>query len=204
MDPVQIFIGSSSNGEDAVSENVYEYTLRKNMPDRPLGITWMRQTNIKEDFWYGFDTRHWSTPFSGFRWAIPEACGFQGRAIYTDEDMVNNRNIGDLFDIDMQGKPFAARRGKRFGGHEFCVMVIDCGHQLFKDGLLAPAVRQKTIPEYHHRCIGAFSGSDAVLDLDPRWNCLDGEDLTFDEIWQLNHGSLLGLKVRPKSIHVKI
>lgn len=184
MEPVQIFIGSSSNGEDRDIEAVYEYTLRKNMPNRPLGISWMRQTNQEDNFWHGFDTRNWSTPFSGFRWAIPEACGFKGRAIYTDVDMINNRNIGDLFDIDMQGKPFAARRGSRFGGHEFCVMVIDCERA---QDFVMPVSRQKRIPEYHHRCIASYSGSaEFVHDLDPRWNCLDGEDLAFEDIWQLH------------------
>jgi hypothetical protein len=41
--PIRIFIGTSANGEDAVAEMVYEYSLRKNT-DAELDITWMRQT----------------------------------------------------------------------------------------------------------------------------------------------------------------
>jgi lipopolysaccharide biosynthesis glycosyltransferase len=122
---VRIFIGTSANGEDADAEMTYEYSLRKNT-DRELDIVWMRQTRDEKSVWGGWNTERWSTPFSGFRWAIPEVCGFEGRAIYTDVDMINFKDISLLLDTDLNGKPVAARRGSRFGGHEFCVMVFDC------------------------------------------------------------------------------
>lgn len=184
-DPVRLFIGSSSNGEDHDAEVAYVHSLRKNLsPDRELKITWMRQTHDISSAWHGWATTNWSTPFSGFRWAIPEVCSFQGRAIYTDVDMINYRDISELADVDLNGKPFAARRGLRFGGHEFCVMVIDCKAAQF---LIPPVSRAKLFPEFHHRMIAAFSGNDEyVEDLDPRWNCLDGENLDLKDIWQLH------------------
>lgn len=190
VEPTRLFIGSSSNGEDAEIEAAYEYSLRRRT-NHKLDIVWMRQTDDPTSFWHGFDTKRWSTPFSGFRWAIPEYCNFAGRAIYTDVDMINNRDIRDLWNTDLKGKPFAARRGTRFNGHEFCVMVIDCalartGNRLVS-GLLDVS-RQKTLEDYHHRCIANYSGNNlAVEDLDPRWNCLDGEDRVLDEgVWQLH------------------
>ena len=92
---VKLFIGTSSNGEDALAEMAYEYSLRKNTESN-VDIVWMKQTNDKDDFWHGWDSSRWSTPFSGFRWAIPEYCNFKGRAIYTDVDMINLRDISDL------------------------------------------------------------------------------------------------------------
>lgn len=183
-EPVRIFIGSSANGEDAEIEAAYEYSLRKNC-SREVEITWMRQTNDPNSIWGGWDSRAWSTPFSGYRWAIPEACNFEGRAIYTDTDMINFKDIAELLDTDLQGKPCAARRGSRFGGHEFCVMVID--NAAMKQHML-PVARMKIIPESHHRMISMFSGnSSLVQDLDPRWNCLDGEDLKIQDIWHLHY-----------------
>jgi RNAse (barnase) inhibitor barstar len=89
-----------------------------------------------------------------------------------------------LINVEMNGKPIAARRGSRFGGHEFCVMVMDCG--AMKSHLI-PISRQKNLPESHHRFINKFSGnSELVEDLDPRWNCLDGEDRPLYDIWQLH------------------
>ena len=66
-------------------------------------------------------------PFSGFRWGIPEACNFEGKAIYTDVDMINMRDMAELVDLEvLKGKLCLARDGKRFGGKEFCVIVFDC------------------------------------------------------------------------------
>ena len=181
MEKIKLFIGSSSNGEDSYIENIYEYSLRKNC-SKDLEITWMRQN--KEGLWSHNNTQMWSTPFSGFRWFIPEICNFKGRAIYTDCDMINFKDMASLFETDMRNKPIAARKGQRFGGHEFCVMLFDC--ERIKD-MLIPITRQKNISEYHHRMIHKFSGnSDLVEDLDPRWNCLDGEDRKIDDIWQLH------------------
>jgi hypothetical protein len=182
-DAIKIFVGTSSNNEDSEAEMVLEYTLRKNT-EHPLDITWMRQTRDEDSIWGGWETNRWSTPFSGFRWAIPEACNFSGRAIYMDVDQLNLRNIVDLYDTDLCGKPLAARRGARFGGHEFCVIVFDCE---LMGNLVMPVTRMKPNPDAHHRYIGMFSGTDYVMDLDPRWNCHDGDNLTIDNIWHLHY-----------------
>lgn len=196
MEPINLFIGSSSNHEDNPIEIAYRYSLEKNRnKNRPLNIHWMRQTNDPSSFWYGFQTQNWSTPFSGFRWAIPEFMNFKGIAIYTDVDMINLRDIGDLADEFMYDRPVLARRGHRFGGHEFCVMVIDCNKM--KNEVI-PVVRQKNNPEYHHRMIAKFSGNpDLTADLDPRWNCLDGENLNLNQIWQLHFTNMATQPWRP-------
>ena len=46
------------------------------------------------------------TPFTCYRYAIPHMMNFKGRALYTDVDMINFRDIGALFDTDLQGKAF--------------------------------------------------------------------------------------------------
>lgn len=203
-EPVRIFIGSSSNREDATIEIAYEHSLRKHLSDKAsLDITWMRQSHDGNSPWGCWSTQSWSTPFSGFRWAIPEVCGFEGRAIYTDCDMINMRDISELLKIDMQGKPVAARRGTRFGGHEFCVMVFDCA--MFKQHSV-PVSRMKPDPESHRRMITKFSGkNNLVADLDPRWNCLDGEDLAIGDMWQLHFTNMATQPWKPSwysgSIH---
>jgi hypothetical protein len=182
MEPIKLFIGTSANGEDADAEMVYEHSLREHVTG-PLEITWMRQSHDPESIWGCWDASRWPTPFSGFRWAIPEACGFTGKALYTDVDMINFRDIRELWNTDLQGRVAAARRGTRFGGHEFCVMLIDC--EKLGD-LVMPVSRMKQLPESHFRLIQALSGSNAILDLDPRWNVLDGETLALDEMWQVH------------------
>jgi len=193
IEPIRIFVGTSANNEDAEAEMVLEYTLRKNT-SHPLDITWMRQTKDEDSPWGGWQTQRWSTPFSGFRWAIPEVCGYHGRAIYMDVDQLNLRDISDLFSVDLKNHPLAARRGARFGGHEFCVIVFD--NERMGD-LLMPTARMKPNPDIHHRYIGMFSGSDYVLDLDPRWNCHDGDGLSIDNIWHLHYTKMSTQPWRP-------
>jgi hypothetical protein len=193
IEPIRIFIGTSANNEDSEAEMVLEYSLKKNTT-HPLEITWMRQTKDENSIWGGWRTPHWSTPFSGFRWAIPEACNFHGKAIYMDVDQVNLRDIADLYSTPMAGLPLAARRGKRFGGHEFCVVLFDCERMA---DFLMPVSRMKPNPEAHHRYVNMFSGSELVLDLDPRWNCHDGDGLPIEDIWHLHYTKMETQPWRP-------
>lgn len=175
--PIKIFIGSSSNGEDALIEMAYEYTLRKNT-DRDLEIIWMRQTNDTGSFWHGFADQNWSTPFSGFRWAIPEYCDFEGKAIYTDVDMLNFHDIGELFDMDMGDNVMLARDGKRFGGKEFCVILFDCSK--FKGSI--PAAQWKVEPTAHHQFINFVQQEVPIGTLNPSWNSHDGDITPFKQL----------------------
>ena len=135
---LKIFIGSSSNHEDSPIECIYEYTLRKNSK-KDLDIIWMRQSYDKDSYWFNWDTSEWFTPFSGFRWGIAEACQFKGKALYTDVDMKNFRDISHLFNYNLDGKPFGmvwdsqqdnGKKGAKLGVPRgwWCdsVMLFDC------------------------------------------------------------------------------
>ena len=192
---IRMFIGSSSKGEDKDIEIAYEYSINQNTKEE-VQIEWMRQSDDPNSYWGCWQTHTWPTPFSGFRWGIPEFCNFEGRAIYTDCDMINFRDIKELHDIDLQGKPIGARRGVRFGGHEFCVMVIDCAKM--KDHII-PKERLMKISESHQRYIYTFSGNpDLVHDIDPRWNVLDGENLKFEEMYQLHYTNMATQPWKPE------
>jgi len=181
MDKIRIFIGSSANGEDKVAEMAYEYSIRKNT-SRDVEIVWMRQTKDKDSFWSQFDTSSWATPFSGFRWGIPEYCNFEGRAIYTDADMLNFCDMGELFDLDMGDNWVLARPGVRFG-REMCVMLLDCSK--FKN----VEFPSKSKPKYHgkvYNWLANGAGKKLVGDLDPAWNSLDGETMPFKQLHYTN------------------
>jgi len=116
-EPIKLFIGTSSNGEDNMIEAAYEYSLKKNTKHE-LDIVWMQQTADKKNYWHGWNSKRWSTPFSGFRWGIPQYCNFKGRAIYTDCDMINLRDIADLWNLDIpDDKWMLARDGVRLNGN---------------------------------------------------------------------------------------
>jgi hypothetical protein len=121
------------------AEKVLEYSARKNSPGDDIDITWMRAGdegwgicdgrehgdcgcwNIgRKDSIGPYSGRGWATQFTCFRWAIPELCGFQGRAIYSDVDMVALRPLSELLSLDMGGKRCLSV------GHKLCVLLFDC------------------------------------------------------------------------------
>lgn len=179
---VKIFIGTSANGEDRDAELAYEFSLKAHST-LPLDITWLCQTNDTTSPLYGWNTSQWATPFTAFRWAIPELCNFKGRAIFTDIDMLNLRDITELYNLDMQGKPLLARFLKDQKRHEFSVMLMDC--ELMTDKVI-PIADMKKIPDIHQQLVRKFSNEKYTGYLDPRWNSLDGEDMPIEDIWQLH------------------
>jgi len=98
---IKIFIGTSDK-EDKIIEQVYLYSLFKNTKAK-LDITFLRPKRFRD-----WNRQGWGTPFTCFRYAVPELCNFEGRAIYTDVDMINFRDIQELWETDMEGKPFAS------------------------------------------------------------------------------------------------
>jgi hypothetical protein len=172
---VRVFIATSPGEDDLVSERVLEYSLRKNCSE-DIEVVFMRNNDDPNNFFGGFNNQGWATPFTNLRWAIPEYCNFEGRAIYMDVDMVNFRDISELFHVDMKGKPLVCREGWRT-----CVMVMDC-EKLKK--YLPSIDKIKKDAQYNQRNAKKFSAMAETID--PRWNCLDGEGRALDDIWHLH------------------
>jgi len=61
------------------------------------------------------------TLFSLVRWWIPQLCGFKGRAIYLDSDMVLQTDITELYNTPMKTRAVLRTSDPS-------VMLIDCGH----------------------------------------------------------------------------
>ncbi len=115
--PVVVYIGTSANGEDAEAQMVLEYTIRKNTT-MPVEIHWMKQSHDPNDFWYadvkeqkGWQTQQWPTPFSGYRWGIPAACGFKGQSIYMDHDMLVLQDLAELWNEPWEDGKVAMNKG---------------------------------------------------------------------------------------------
>ncbi len=67
------------------------------------------------------------TEFSFARFAIPALCGFQGRALYMDSDMLVFADIAPLFDIEFGAAKVLIERGADLGkGKQAAVMMLDC------------------------------------------------------------------------------
>lgn len=166
---IRLFVGCSANGEDAEAQGMLEYTVR-HYATESVDITWMKLSRDPASPWFsgkmgGWNTSGWATPFSGFRWAIPYICKFEGRAIYMDVDQIARADLKQLYDQTIpKGKAILAKSPSTH-----CCMLIDCAalKQLAKmptwDQLrhYYPCVRNLVPP-----LIAQFEGN---------WNCLDGE-----------------------------
>lgn len=180
---IPIFIGTSAFGEDIIAEKTLEYSLRKHS-SLPLKIFFLR--NIEEGYAGRLDSSMWATPFSGLRWTIPEICNFKGKAIYLDVDQLNLRDIAELYNTPLDDHPLACRQGRS------CVAIFDC--QEMKKFL--PSIEDMRQDKFFHQNNYNFITSLAKQ-IDPRWNCLDGESLSIPNIWHLHFTDMRTQPWRP-------
>lgn len=183
---VKLFVGCSSNGEDAESLAVLEYTVRKNS-SLPVDITWMKQTHDETSPFFGWSTYTWATPFSGYRWAVPELCGFEGKAIYCDSDFIWLSDIANLWNQEFEpGKVVMAKGGNN--SWRYCSCLWNCSTA---EQYLMPIKRMKAIPESHQRLMAFFSQNQQIVQpFQGNWNCVDGEDLSIDKIDALHYSDM--------------
>lgn len=68
------------------------------------------------------------TPFSFQRFAIPELCGFQGKALYLDSDMLVLRDLRELWQTPLNDLQMLSAQPPRETGRQpqFSVMLMDC------------------------------------------------------------------------------
>jgi len=177
-DTIKLFVGCAPNGEDAESQMVLEYTARTKS-SLPIDIVWMK---ISEDgYWSGWNSSQWSTPFSGFRWGIPEYCGFEGQAIYMDSDMIIQADLAELWNAPWEENAVLQSKG----GWRFCVSKWNC--ERARDHLM-PVARMRNIAESHSRYCSYFAGRPQLIQqFDRRWNNYDGENDPLDEIKILHY-----------------
>lgn len=165
-DRIRLFVGCAPDGLDAESLAVLEYSARKHS-SLPIDIEWMMISKDPECFWSGWATESWPTPFSGFRWGIPAFCGFEGRAIYMDSDVMVMRDLAELWEQRIPAHKVVL--GKGGGSWRLCVALWDCRAAA---DVLDPIDYLRRDPSSHRLTgqkiqphIGAFLGN---------WNVLDG------------------------------
>lgn len=180
--PIRVFVGVAANHEDAESQAVLEYTLRK-YASQPVEITWMMQSRDPASRFYcgpgGWDTSRWTTPFSGFRWAIPALCDYKGRAIYMDSDVLVRADIAELWNMPfLPNKSVIAKGGQ--SAWRFCVSLWDCEKVAPH---VIPPLEDLHKPGTHREMTVIFRDAPWVQPF-PRsenWNCLDLEQCTIDD-----------------------
>jgi hypothetical protein len=164
---IRIFVGTPANNEDLESQAVLEWSIRKHASE-PIELTWMKASNDPKSMWYGWLKRSWATPFSGFRWSIPEACEFKGRAIYLDIDMILMADIAELWNHPIEAPAFCVAKNPQ----TFCCTLFDCARS--RDHI-PPVKRIKTEYALYAHLKRKFPPGGVQPFGNGNWNCLDGE-----------------------------
>jgi Glycosyl transferase family 8 len=120
--PIRVFVGTDKS--QMLAANVLEYSIKKHgsmsvnvvtMCDLPVPLP----TDPKN---------HPRTGFSFARFLIPSLCGYQGRAIYLDADMLVLSDIAKLWELPMNGADIACAEqpGENGRVRQYSVMLMNC------------------------------------------------------------------------------
>ncbi len=96
MTPHRIFIGFDARMP--IASEVLEYSLRKHATE-PLDIRLLKLPEL--DLKRPHDPLQ-STEFTYSRFLVPHLCGFQGTALFMDNDMLAFSDVSELFHLDMK------------------------------------------------------------------------------------------------------
>jgi hypothetical protein len=173
---IRIFVGCAANHEDAESQAVLEYSIRKHS-SVPVEITWMRLSLYMSSPFYsdresGWQTQKWATPFSGFRWAVPALAGYEGLAIYMDSDVMVQADVAELWGQEFMPARIVMAKG---GGASwrYCVSLWDCARA---KRFLPPLETLMADPDSHRKMTALMRANPGLTQqFAGNWNCLDGE-----------------------------
>jgi hypothetical protein len=190
-EPVRIFVTTCREMwrvEKALEYSILKYTRG------PVSVTFLRSgdpgwlTNVdaglshetvaasRPDLWnvgrshpLPYSGQGWQTPFSCFRFTIPELCGFEGRAIHMDADFLVTGDLRDVFEAPMS-RPVVGPAGRT----DF--MLIDCA--AFRNLDWWPSIAQMrpsgwNIERHYKRWLKEH---DFIAPSDPSWESWDGND----------------------------
>lgn len=120
-DPIRVFVGTSSDQQ--LAYQVLEYSLRKHTRS-PLEVRAIdgKHLPIPRD-----PRNRMRTGFSFARFEIPRLCGYKGRAIYLDADMLALRDVDELWSLSLkQHHVLYSRQSPDGAGARFSVLLLDC------------------------------------------------------------------------------
>ncbi|OLF38380.1 MULTISPECIES: glycosyltransferase [unclassified Psychrobacter] len=192
-DTIKVFVGCDPNNCDLEQMMVLDYSIHRHT-SMPVEIVWMQLSRDPDSYWYsnpetgkGWDTTKWSTPFSGFRWAIPEYCNYSGRAIYMDADVVILDDLAKLWQNPIEGQSIVSAKTNA-DMTRLCTCIWDCP----KARKYIPSVEQlKDNIDSHKEMMKLFKKNKKLIEpYQDSYNCIDGENLAIEEIKILHYSDM--------------
>jgi hypothetical protein len=177
MKPIRFFIGTDVNGGCAECQMVLEYSIKKHC-SVPYEIYWMKLSEDENSIWGGWNTEQFHTPFSPFRYVIPEFVRWEGKAIYQDDDQLWLSDPLELWNIALDGSNVMTGKQLPNGEIRHCVSLIDC--EKFKGIFSAPINRRKKNPEFAEYMKRLTFPHTQIIN--PNFNNYDGENAEIKDI----------------------
>ena len=190
---IKVFVGCDPNNCDLEQMMVLDYSIKKHT-SMPVEIVWMQLSRDPNSYWYsnpetgeGWNTINWSTPFSGFRWAIPEYCNHSGRAIYMDADVIVLDDLSKLWQHPISKNSVVAAKTNA-DMTRLCTCVWDCRAA---KKVIPPVVDLKKNSESHKKMMKVFKKNRELIEpYNDSYNCIDGEDLSIEDIKILHYSDM--------------
>lgn len=190
---IKVFVGCDPNNCDLEQMMVLDYSIHKNTK-HPVEIIWMQLSHDPNSPWYtnqqtdeGWHTEYWATPFSGFRWAIPELCHFQGRAIYMDADVIVLCDLEELWMHPKSHDAIVIAKGGKSSAR-LCTCVWDCKQA---KQYLPPLKDIQKNPQSHKQLMQLLKDQPTLVQpYQDSYNNIDGEDLSIEDIKILHYSDM--------------
>lgn len=166
-DEIRVFVGATA--EHWLAVKVLEYSIKRNT-SRPVRVRTLDTVQIGYPLPRDKHQRP-VTAFSFQRFLIPQACDYEGKAIYLDSDQMVQADIGGLWDTPIP----AGASCINTGGWQTAVLLIDCrcGWNIMKfvEKLDAHTWKYGRMMNCQYPEMGMHLGG-----LDPLWNVIDRPD----------------------------
>lgn len=169
--PVRVFIGTDEY--QMIGAKVLAHTLRRTS-SLPLEIHYLSDYRAPEPSTPELKTK---TGFSFTRFLIPEICGYEGRAIYLDADMLVFSDIAELWSWPMDegvSLLYARQPEERGRKPQYSVFVVDCARARWDARALVNALDagkldyRSLVYEFDH-----MASLEKSMALPFRWNALE-------------------------------
>lgn len=162
MEPIRIFVGGTA--EHDIPTRVLDWTLHY-CSERDVRITRLWEVGIQIPEPANRLNRP-RTTFSFQRFLIPEACHFQGRAIYLDSDMIVGEDIAELWESPLRDGAVCATPP----GWQSAVMLIDCERAQWR---IADLVREMDEGRMGYGDLMNLRRFACAKTIHPGWNSMD-------------------------------
>lgn len=157
---MRVFIGVDPR--DIVSFHVLRWSIERRAT-KPVSVTGLILPQLPI-------TRQGLTHFTYSRYAVPALCGFRGKALFLDSDMLCLGNIAELFDIEFEESVAVVKSKERFEWPS--LMLFNCDECT---NLSIQYINDETTKPQE------FEWAKGIADLPPEWNHCVGYDEPSDD-----------------------